>query len=105
MKVVHCRYSEYTHYIGRPSSLANRYTNKSTKFSTVRGKPVVVVGSVEEAITGFELDALNDPKILIEIRELPADAILGCWCKPGPCHGDVIITLWKEMNEPQRLYP
>lgn len=22
--------------------------------------------------------------------------ILGCWCKPGPCHGDILIKLIKE---------
>jgi hypothetical protein len=21
---------------------------------------------------------------------------LGCWCKPQPCHGDVLVSLWKK---------
>jgi hypothetical protein len=23
---------------------------------------------------------------------------LGCWCKPGLCHGDVLIKLYNEMR-------
>lgn len=23
---------------------------------------------------------------------------MGCWCKPGKCHGDVLIKLFKEKN-------
>ncbi len=25
--------------------------------------------------------------------------ILGCWCKPKPCHGDILIKILKEMNK------
>jgi hypothetical protein len=32
------------------------------------------------------------------IRALPANAVLGCWCKPGSCHGDVIVKIWKELR-------
>lgn len=32
------------------------------------------------------------------IQGLPPDAVLGCWCKPKACHGDVIIKLWKELQ-------
>lgn len=24
---------------------------------------------------------------------------LGCWCKPNPCHGDVLLTLLKEEQD------
>ena len=29
---------------------------------------------------------------------LPADAVLGCFCKSKRCHGDVIVKLWHEMH-------
>ena len=29
---------------------------------------------------------------------------LGCWCKPSPCHGDILIKLFKE-RQGTNLYP
>jgi hypothetical protein len=25
--------------------------------------------------------------------------VLGCWCKPMPCHGDILLQLLKENEE------
>ena len=83
MKVVHCQRDAYTHYIGRPSSLGNPF---------VLGRD----GNRAQVIRQFEFYARNTPGVLADIRALPADAILGCWCHPKPCHGDVIIKLWHE---------
>lgn len=33
------------------------------------------------------------------IEDLPEDAILGCFCHPKDCHGDIIIKIWKELHE------
>ena len=53
-----------------------------------------------EAIAEFEKDAKNDPALLQAIKDLPEDAVLGCWCKPAnKCHGDVILVLWKELHK------
>jgi len=93
MKVVHCKVESYTYYIGRPSPLGNRFTHRASKFPDV-----VLVSSREEAISRFEEEARNSISILREIERLPEDAILGCWCYPLRCHGDVIIKLWKEIH-------
>ena len=98
MTVVHCTYNTYTVYIGRPSAFANRFTTKLSIYSIVRGKPVILVSSVKEAIRRYKEEAKSDDLLLQEIMKLPADAVLGCFCKPGPCHGDVIITLWNELH-------
>ena len=29
---------------------------------------------------------------------------LGCWCAPLSCHGDVLVKLWKQANEPAGEY-
>lgn len=36
----------------------------------------------------------RDPKYY-DLNELEGK-ILGCWCKPEPCHGDILIKLLKE---------
>ena len=33
------------------------------------------------------------------IHEL-SDKALGCWCYPEPCHGDVLIRIYKELVKP-----
>ena len=35
------------------------------------------------------------PDLMARLPELYGK-ILGCWCKPGPCHGDVLVYLVKE---------
>lgn len=95
MKVVHCKKEPYTHYIGRPSILGNPYSHRAagTTFSWV-----ITVDTIQEALDGFYANAKSSQEILDEINILPEDAVLGCWCKPGPCHGDVIVKIWKELH-------
>ncbi|MEE8113795.1 MAG: DUF4326 domain-containing protein [Nitrososphaerales archaeon] len=30
---------------------------------------------------------------------LATDDVLGCFCKPDACHGDVIVKIWSELHE------
>ncbi len=85
MKVVHCKKEKYTVYIGRPSLLGNPF---------VIGKD----GEREEVIEKFETHARNSPEIMSEIKKLKEDDVLGCWCFPKFCHGDIIIKIWKELQ-------
>jgi hypothetical protein len=84
MRVVHCKRDKFTHYIGRPSPLGNPF-------------PVEPYGRTK-AIELFEEHARKDGLVLAAIKALPEDAVLGCWCAPEACHGDVIIKLWCEMK-------
>jgi len=43
----------------------------------------------------YENHVRNSPELMDSLSELTGK-ILGCWCKPGPCHGDILIKLWKE---------
>ena len=81
MKVVNKRKEHYTHYIGRGSIFGNPF---------VIGKD----GSREEVIQKYREYAPTNPELMKAIKELPKDAILGCYCKPQTCHGDVIIEIW-----------
>jgi len=87
MRVVHVREKQHTHYIGRPSVLGNPF-------------PIGAERTRTDVILQFEEYARRNPEVLDAIRALPHDAVLGCWCKPRSCHGDVIVRLWNEMNEP-----
>jgi hypothetical protein len=77
--VVHCRKEKYDIYIGRPSKWGNPFTV---------GKD----GSREEVIKKYRAWILTQPLLITEVKELKGK-VLGCWCKPLPCHGDVLVEL------------
>lgn len=83
MRVVHCKRESYTVYIGRPSIFGNPFV-------------IDIDGSRQEVIDLFETHARRS--LMSDIEQLKEDDILGCWCKPQPCHGDVIIKLWREIH-------
>ena len=75
-------------YIGRgghgypPSPFANPFAV---------GTPGVPTRS--DAIAAFRESLRGDPALVARIRaELP-DKVLGCWCAPEPCHGDVLVAV------------
>lgn len=49
-------------------------------------------GSIEIAIEKYRNYILQNKKLLESLPELKGK-ILGCWCKPNKCHGDVLIEL------------
>jgi hypothetical protein len=83
VKVVHCKHEPYTIYIGRPSKFGNPF---------VIGKD----GTREDVIRKFEVHAREH--LMDDIAKLPVVSVLGCWCAPKPCHGDVIRKLWLELH-------
>ena len=46
----------------------------------------------QRVLTEFRIYLSNQPELLKQIHELK-DKTLGCWCKPLPCHGDVLAEL------------
>ena len=94
MRIVHCRKEPYTHYIGRPSVFGNPFSHKDHTLARFR------VSTVDEAVHEFEVYARQNGQLLDAIADLPEDAVLGCWCGAlSPCHGIVIIKLWKEIHQ------
>jgi hypothetical protein len=39
-------------------------------------------------------DVEAKPELIAALPELSGKK-LGCWCKPNPCHGDVLVDLFK----------
>ncbi len=78
-KIVHCKKESYDIYIGRPSKWGNPYQIDKD-------------GTREEVIEKYRKYILSKPELLKDLYELKGK-ILGCWCKPKPCHGDVLVEL------------
>lgn len=89
-RVVHCKRAPYDVYIGRPSKWGNPFSHKPGTQAKYR------VATREEAIRAYEEWIKTQPHLLADLKELRGKT-LGCWCKPLPCHGDVLARL---ANEP-----
>ena len=51
---------------------------------------------VQEACVKYEKYLREErPDLMRRLGELDGK-VLGCWCKPGPCHGDVLVKLVRE---------
>jgi hypothetical protein len=80
--VVHCKKELYDVYIGRPSKWGNPFSISKD-------------GTRREVIKKYKNYILNNKKLMNDLHELEGK-ILGCWCKPKACHGDILIELTNE---------
>ena len=93
-KVVHCKREEFDVYIGRGSLWGNPYSHKVGTLAEH------VVGSRTEAIQKYEKYLLSNEELMERLPELKGK-ILGCFCKPKACHGDILL---KYANGPSQLF-
>jgi hypothetical protein len=86
-KVVHCKKEPFDIYIGRPSKWGNPFTHIKDQNTLAK----YLVSTRKEAIDSYRQWILNGEGsyLLKDIEELRGKT-LGCWCKPLPCHGDVL---------------
>ena len=88
-KVVNKYKEPYDVYIGRGSIWGNPYSHLPSGT-----KAQFLVGSVDEAIEAYKKHLwaqIKDGSITIEHLLQLDGKVLGCFCKPKPCHGDVIV--------------
>lgn len=78
-RVVHCKREAYDVYIGRPGPWGNPFTI---------GKD----GDRNQVIEKYRQWILQQPHLLSRLKELRGK-VLGCWCKPLACNGDVLAQL------------
>lgn len=83
--VVHCKKSKYDVYIGRPSKWGNPFE-------------IGVDGNRDEVIKKFKTYILSNKELMKDIVELKGK-ILGCWCYPNKCHGDILVELANDPND------
>ncbi len=89
-RVVHCKKESYDVYIGRPSEWGNPFSDKENTLAEMK------VSSREEAIACFEELVKRDSKFIERIKTVLRGKILGCWCAPKACHGDVLVRIANE---------
>lgn len=93
-KVVHLKKEYYDVDISRASKWGNPFTHIKDR----RTKAQFVVETREIAIQKYREWILTQPVLLDSLHELKGK-ILGCWCKPQSCHGDVLVELIKHVDE------
>lgn len=92
-KIVHCKSSEYDTYIGRPSIFGNPFSHKKGT------QAKVVVATREDAVEKYrqwvegqiKIPGLTPPT-MEQVKELKGK-VLGCWCSPLACHGDILAEI------------
>lgn len=84
-RVVHWKHEPFDIDIRRPAKWGNPFR-------------IGVDGTRSQVIDKYRQYVLNTPELLADIEELRGK-VLGCWCHPKPCHGDVLVELLQE-----RLY-
>ena len=77
--VVHNKRSNYDIYIGRPSKWGNPFS-------------IGTDGDRSTVIRKYREWIMQQPHLLKDIHELQGK-VLGCWCSPQACHGDVLAEL------------
>jgi hypothetical protein len=78
-RTVHCKRERHHVYIGRPSKWGNPF---------VVGKH----GSRSECVALYE-EWLGHQAALMNALEELRGLVLGCWCAPRACHGEVLARL------------
>jgi hypothetical protein len=93
-RVVNVRKERYDVYVGRPTVWGNPYgihtSPRGCKNSTLARYQVA---SREEAIARYREWLLSQPELVARARAELRGKTLGCWCKPAPCHGDVLAEI------------
>jgi hypothetical protein len=86
-RVVHVNKEPYDVYIGRGKGAENKWGNPYSHKDGTLAK--YRVATREEAIKKYEEYLLNNEDLMKDLHELKGK-VLGCWCKPKSCHGDVL---------------
>lgn len=81
-RVSHVNAHVHDIYIGRPSKWGNPFL-------------IGTHGDREEVIKKYERWIRNNPALMADLHELRG-LTLGCFCKPLPCHGDILVKLLDE---------
>ncbi|WP_167514932.1 DUF4326 domain-containing protein [Bacillus wiedmannii] len=82
----------YDVYIGRGSKWGNPFSH------LLNTQAIFKVDTREESIEMYRKWIMQKPNLLEELHELKGKT-LGCFCKPKPCHGDVLIELIDRLAE------
>lgn len=102
MKVVNLRTEHYTVYIGRAGQGQEGPFGNPVKLNT----RCCVCGNIHDdrgsTLPCYEqhLRARLESSSAFRRQFLSLDSndVLGCFCKPDACHGDVMVKVWEELQ-------
>lgn len=89
-RVVHCKREPFDVYIGRPSRWGNPFEIGRD------GTRADVIEKYRQMLLTDRLDLASRAR-----RELRGK-VLGCWCAPEACHGDVLLEIAASEEYPPR---
>lgn len=78
--VVHCKREPFDVYIGRPGPWGNPFQLGAD-------------GDRDEVLTKYRAWLQRNPEIVEKAKAELRDKVLGCWCAPKACHGDVLAEV------------
>lgn len=85
--VVHCKRESYDVYIGRPSKWGNPFSIPKD------GDREEVINKYYYWLHGQIYLPGKIPPTIKEIRKALKGKVLGCWCAPKACHGDILAEI------------
>ena len=85
-RVVHCKRERYDVYIGRPSKWGNPF------HLSAECDRRAVIAQYREWLMG-------QPILIAAARRELRGKVLGCWCAPRACHGDVLAEVADDAAE------
>jgi Domain of unknown function (DUF4326) len=100
-RVVHCQKEKYDVYIGRPSIWGNPFKigPNADRKHVVLDYEMWLLGE------GHKNFKQEERKMILERLPQLRGKVLGCWCKPLECHGDVLAKLADEEWKRKRNAP
>ena len=92
IRMVNGKRPHYDVYIGRGLNYYPKTVFLQSKWANL---PNVKKVGLKKSLELYEEHIRNTPELWDALDELEGK-ILGCWCKPEPCHGDILIKLMNE---------
>lgn len=90
VRVVNRRREPFDVYIGRPSKWGNPFSHLPDTLAKFK------VATRQEAIARYREWIVSQPELVEAARRELAGKVLGCWCKPQACHGDVLAEIIRD---------
>lgn len=91
-KIVNMNKESYDICIGRGTKWGNPYSHLPNS------RAEFICTSRNESIMKYKEWILNQPDLMDSLHELRGK-ILGCYCKPKSCHGDILVSLVNDKFE------
>lgn len=92
-RVVNIRLESYDVRIDRSTKWGNPFSHQSNTYTSAQFR----VPTRNAAVASYERWIRDQPELMAALPELRGK-ILGCWCKPLSCHGDVLLKLLDELD-------